>query len=262
MRFPSLIEACADPMLLGRDLTLRPRQIEWAQWYDEGPKIAAIAAARRSGKTLFAAAATIHNAALRPDLDRMMLPGSMRSVLVVSVSLEQSRQLIREARAMVARSPLIAPLLVGENLDSLTFGRDGARCQLRAIPASAASVRGTAASLVIFEEAAQHRSAEGGIRTLDELWRSLTPAAIQFGERARICMISTPGAPDLFKRIYEEARDDVLPGAAAFHATAYDNPDLTEEDLQAERRYLGEAGSRWFAPCALRTESRVCCSAA
>src|SRR4051812_47260494 len=118
-RHISLVRACADSELFGFDLW--PRQRELLAAAEKGPRLQIWALGRRSGKTTLAGLVCLHSCLFRPDLDTMVRPGERRYAVVVATNRDQARLLVRQARAIVERSPVLGELVEQATEDEIAF---------------------------------------------------------------------------------------------------------------------------------------------
>lgn len=239
MRPVPLGRAITDPHLLGtvKPDGLWPAQVELLRDLEGPARVHVWALGRRSGKTMMAALAATHSCLLRPDLDAMVRPGETRYAIVVATSREQARILVDAARSLVEASPLLAPLIKSADVDELRFRLpSGARTALKALPCNARAVRGLPVSLVVFDEIAHFLSETEGPAVAERVFTGLMPATAQFGDQARVLLISTPwGVDGLFATEFQRASSGELEGAVARQASTADmNPTITADFLARE----------------------------
>ena len=239
-RAVSLTAACDDPALI--PLLPHPSQKEFLRLIEENA-ITVAAAGRRFGKSRAVAAAALHNLLLCPEADLLVSVGESRVALVVSNSREQSLILLEHALSLVRASRALSAELVEATEFELRFRGDRA---LLAIPCSARSTRGYAASFVALDELGHFvDESQGGPRVAQRLWAALTPSVAQFGEFGRIVAISTPaGDGGFFAELFQKCRGGEIEGAAAFHAPSSDNPAISQEYLAAQEVALGDEDYR------------------
>lgn len=174
-------------------------------------------AARQSGKSTVAAIKALHRA--------MFYPGSL--VILLSPSQRQSAELFRKVTDLIALlPPEDRPVLLEDNKLSLTTS-DGSR--IVSLPSNEKTIRGySAVSLIIEDEAAA---------VPDEIYTAVRPMlAVSNGA---ILMLSTPrGRKGHFYDAW------VAEGWERYSISASDNPRISREFLEDERRALG---SRMFA---------------
>ncbi len=230
-----LVAAAKDRALIG--LMPHPAQEEFLRLV-EGNRILFAACGRRFGKSRAAAAAALHNLFFVPEADLLVTPGETRYALIVATSREQALLVLEHARTLVRSSRALSHELVEEGEYQLTFRGNRA---LLAIPCNARSIRGYAASCVVFDECAHMNDADvDGPMVASRLWAALTPSVAQFGEFGRIIAISTPsGSAGFFAEMFQKCRGGEIPGAAAYSAPTSANPLIDGEYLQAQEAALG-----------------------
>jgi hypothetical protein len=228
-----LLEACDDEKLLAFELT--PAQREIAHGLARGPRTHVLCCGRRGGKSSLASLLGIWHAALRPDLAEFVRRGEPRYSLVVAVSLEQARVLIRLARSVVESSSIVSRLVEGQTDDEIRFRGGGV---LRALPCTSRSTRGLAASVVVFDEADHHVPDEyDGPASARALFQALVPSVSQFGSEGRLLYASTPagGEGTPFSDLFQRASSGELPDARSYHFTSKEmNPRAVDDALLAE----------------------------
>jgi phage terminase large subunit-like protein len=230
-----LTAACADRALI--PLLPHPAQREFLLLIEEHAIVVA-ACGRRFGKSRAVAAAALHNLLLVPEADRLVAPGESRYALTVATSREQALILVDHARSLVRASRALSAELVEDTEFELRFR--GGRALL-AVPCSARSTRGYAASFVAFDEMGHYiDEAQGGPRVATKLWAALTPSVAQFGEHGRIVAISTPsGDGGFFAELFQRCRGGEIDGAASYSAPSSDNPFISPEFLASQEAALG-----------------------
>jgi phage terminase large subunit-like protein len=196
------------------------------------------ACGRRFGKSRWAAAVALHNLLLTPEADSLVAPGETRYAVVVANSREQSTVVVEHALSLVKASRALSHELVEEFEFELRFR--GGRSFL-ALPCNARSIRGLAASCVVFDEMAHYPDEDvTGPRTAERLWGALTPSVAQFGPHGRVIAISTPaGTSGLFAELFQKARSGEIPDAAAYTAPTSANPLIDGAYLAAQEAALG-----------------------
>jgi phage terminase large subunit-like protein len=227
--------ACRDPALI-------PLQPHAGQ--DELNSLAEVyrflfaACGRRFGKSRWAAGVALHNLLLTPEADALVSPGETRYVLIVANSREQALVVLDHARTLVRSSQALSHELIEESEYELRFRGDRS---FLALPCSSRSVRGYAASTVIFDEMAHYPDEDvSGPRTAERLWAALTPSVAQFGKYGRVIAISTPaGTSGLFAELWQKANGGELPEAAAYTAPTSKNPLVDPVYLAAQEAALG-----------------------
>jgi hypothetical protein len=242
--FLPLIKACTDKRLLGAAIDWYPAQLEMLASLDGPEQLQIWSVGRQSGKSSMAAAGSVHNAGLRPDLDEMLPRGRTRYVLVAAAGEVQSREFIQVAGAIVDASPLLAGYADIKS-DRIDFaiprtGPDGerwiARSAIRAMTSSSRTTRGLSASLLVMDEF-------GHLENDAALFAALTPSLRAFGALGRTLVCSTPnGRSGKFFELFEMAEAGVLPSARAWQATVAEMvPNVDQSWLDARRAELGDA---------------------
>ncbi len=245
-----LSAAVRDPMLLGAAISWWPAQLELLDTLDGPEQLHIWAIARQAGKSSMAAGASVHNAAMRPDLDSMIPHGRTRYVLVGSAGQDQSVEFIRVCAALVEESPLLAELAVVK-ADRIDFriprtGPGGerwvAKTAIRAMSSSSRTTRGLSASLLVLDEFA-HLIDTAGPGGDAQLYAALLPSLRVFGAKARTLIISTPnGRSGKFFELFEAAAGGALVSARVWQASVSEVvPNVDQSWLDARRAELGEA---------------------
>jgi Terminase large subunit, T4likevirus-type, N-terminal len=209
---------------------LWPHQVEAAT---SEAFITAIAAARRTGKTVTAETLAMHTAFANRGC----------RVLVLSATQDAARRLTESIGQTLSRNRLTRGAVVDDfkSRISLTTGS-----QIISLPASQRQVRGYGEGvlLVILDEAGFMPS---------ELWQAAHYTALdERASGARILMIGTPwGGPDHFFRRAFESGQDGDPDHASFHWTYEANPNLDHAYLERMRdrvsptEYAAEIEGEW-----------------
>lgn len=138
-----------------------------------------ICAGRQVGKSDLLAVLALHHAFSRPR----------QTVLVVSAGDTAAKRLLETIAAMALASPLLAGSVLDESSKAVTLANGSV---IRAVPASAAQIRGWSIDLLILDEAA----------FIDpEIWRAAEPAIIA-RPGSRVILSSSPfGGADHFFRV-------------------------------------------------------------
>jgi hypothetical protein len=245
----SLAGAARDKRLLGATITWRPSQIELLESLDGPAQLHLWAIARQTGKSSMAGAAAVANAALREDLDDMLPHGKWRSVPVIAPSESQAKDFIQVCQALVEGSPAFAEY--AEVLsDRVLFRiprvdehghRWTAKCAIRALPASAPSIRGLTAALVILEEMAHHGDT-GGPADERRIWDAVAPMQTVFGSKSKVLGISTPfGENGLFYELFTAIEGGLMPHGRAVRRSIMEMiPDVDPAWLEARRAEMGD----------------------
>jgi phage terminase large subunit-like protein len=234
-----LLKACDDSRLLGAGISLFPRQREILDALDTGPWRMLIAAlGRRSGKTHMAGVAMVHNALLRPDLDAMVRPGELRYVAAIATNREQAKIVLRVARDIIDASPLLRPCVLEDRDDQITLRTaSGGLAAITAFPCTSRGIRGRPISLLVLDEAAHFLDSDGNASDYSVMQAAL-PSLLQFGDAARVLMISTPaGTANMFAHEFQRAVSGEEPTARAWQLPSVEvNPQLDPDWLAAEER--------------------------
>jgi hypothetical protein len=238
----SLLDAVRDPELLGATITPWPAQVELLRGLED-PEIRThlIGAGRQVGKSSLCAMLAVHDAALRPDLDAIMVRGRVRYVLCASPSEEQSREFVSLCAGLIEASPLLGPL-ASIKADRIDFHLpSGAHTAIRALPANSRSVRGLTSSLNILDEFA-HFTDTAGPASDERIFTALEPSQRVFADAGRTVVISTPfGEVGKFYELCQAAEAGTLPGARLTHAATWEvDPSLGEAWKERKRAEIGE----------------------
>lgn len=224
-------EARRDPgvfakLLLGTELW--PHQAEVAA---SPARYRIICAGRQVGKSQLLAVLALHHAFSR----------ARQTVLIVSAGDTAAKRLLETVAAMALASPLLAGAVVDESSKAVTLSNGSV---IRAVPASAAQIRGWSIDLLILDEAA----------FIDpEIWRAAEPAIIA-RPGSRVILSSSPwGGADHFFRVMwglAMASPDVF--QAAWHWPSIVSP-LVDADLLERIRerespviFAREYEARWM----------------
>lgn len=238
----TLGQAARDPGAIGGCVPWWPAQLDLLDSLDTDIQTHIWALGRQAGKTSMAAAASIHNAAMRPDLDSILPRGRVRYILVAGAGQDQSFEFIRVCKGMLAQLPELEALTTQWTARiEFDLGHGRVSC-IRAMPTWARSVRGLSASLVVLDEFA-HVAQTAGPGADVQLYSAITPALRAFGARAKVLAISTPsGRTGKFYELFEEAAGGVLPSARAVQGTVHEIvPNIDQGWLDAQRAELGES---------------------
>jgi hypothetical protein len=237
-RLISLVRACRDRRLLGAQISWRPRQLEVLGAFGGPASSVTVAAGRQGGKTSMAMAAAVHNASMRPDLDRVLPVGRVRHVLVAAPSERQARQNISVAAGMVDASEVLRGLVEVVTSDRIDFALPtGAKSSILALPANSRAIRGMSASMVIADEFAHFNSESLGPANDQRIMEALEPSMSAFGDAGKLLTISTPyGVSGEFARMFEQAEAGLLPGAVALQFAAWELNESLDSDAWRERQ--------------------------
>lgn len=227
-----LVQACDDERLFG--FPLWPEQRRRLERVETGPRMHVWALGRRSAKTTSAALVGLWCCLLRPELLERLRPGERGYAVAIATNLRQARLFTQAARAIVERSPLLAPLIELVTEDEIHF-RNGTA--LAAFPCSSRGGRGWPVFCLVLDEAAHFLSETEGPQVADRVFEALAPSTAQFGAAARIVVASTPyGVDNLFARLFQQAFSGELGDAVAVQAsTAEANPTIDAAFLDSER---------------------------
>ena len=231
------LAAALDPRLLGAVMKWRPFQLMLFKAVDDGPRVLAVPAGRRVGKSRWAAAVMVIFALLRPDLDAKMAPGETRYVLAIATRLDQAALLISYCAELINASPLLKGMLVSASQDELRFELPGGRLVcIKAMPSSARGIRGWTVSLLVADEVAHFMDTEGN-SSAEAVLNAILPSLATFGDAARVLLISTPsGDRGAFRDYCSNGTSGAWPWVQTHHVTSAEgNPDLSEEYLEQER---------------------------
>jgi Terminase large subunit, T4likevirus-type, N-terminal len=226
-----LVEACDDERLFGIDLW--PKQREWLEAVEQGPRIHVWACGRRSAKTTTAAIVGLWDCLFRPQMSACVLPGETRHAVALAVNVKQARLFVQQAKAIVSRSPLLADQVKNTTEDSIEFINDTV---LSAFACSSRSARGWPISTLLLDEAAHFLTETDGPQTAEKVWEALVPSTAQFPD-ARIIVASTPyGEDGLFPRLFKAAVNGEVPDMVAQHCTTEQaNPSIAAAFLALEQ---------------------------
>jgi Terminase large subunit, T4likevirus-type, N-terminal len=231
-----LLEAVDDRKLLGAGFKPWERQRALLEGVEGGPRVQVWALGRRSGKTTLAALVAVWDCLFRPELQERVRAGERRYAVAVATNLRQARLFVRAAASIVEASPLLRTQLEAQIEDELLF-RTGTA--LSAFPCTSRGGRGWPISTLALDEFAHHVPDETeGPQSASRLLASLAPATSQFGDLARILVVSTPyGSDGPFAELFQRAMGGELEDAAAHRATTLEmNPTISEGFLAQEER--------------------------
>lgn len=173
-----------------------------------------ICAGRQVGKSWLLAVLALHQAFARPQ----------STTLIVSAGDTAAKRLLELVASLVTSSPLLAGSVVDESSKAVTLSNGSV---IRAVPASAAQIRGWSIDLLILDEAAF-------IDT--EIWRAAEPAIIaRPGSRVVLC--SSPwGSPEhFFRALWTRGIAEPSVQLAAWHWPSIVSP-LVDAELLEEIR--------------------------
>lgn len=231
-----IVAACDDANLFGFDLW--PKQRELLAAVEAGPRIHVQAIGRRGTKSTMAALAMLHSSLFRPDLDAMVRPGETRYAVAIATKEDQAALLIDAAGSILDRSPMLSELVASRTSTEIRFELpSGARTAIKAMSCSSRSIRGYPISLAVLDEAAHFLADTAGPATAEKVWTALYPATAQFGDLARLLVISTPfGDSGFFADLWKKADSGKFPEMRAYRAPTTDiNPTITAAHLEIEK---------------------------
>lgn len=173
-----------------------------------------ICAGRQVGKSRLLAVLALHQA----------FSVARSTTLIVSQGEVAAKRLLEDVAALALASPLLAGSVVDESSKVVTLSNGST---IRAVPASAAQIRGWAIDLLILDEAA----------FIDpEIWRAAEPAIIA-RPGSRVVLSSSPwGGPDhFFRALWNRGSGEPGVGLEAWHWPSITSP-LVDEGLLEEIR--------------------------
>jgi hypothetical protein len=225
-----LIDACDDERLFGVPLT-DDQRVRMAA-VEAGTRTHVWAVGRRGLKTTSMAYVGLWSCLLRPELLARLRPGERGYAVGIATNHRQARLLVGAARAVVERSPLLAPLVESATEDEILFVNGTA---FAAFPCTSRGGRGWPIFTLLLDELAHFVDNEGNV-SAEAVVRALLPATAQFGADARVIASSTPwGSDGLFAELFSKAESGELSDAIAHHATtAAANPSIDAAFLAAE----------------------------
>ncbi len=173
-----------------------------------------VCAGRQVGKSRLLAVIALHRA--------FAVPGSM--VLLVSAGDTAAKRLLEDVAALALGSPVLAGSVVDESSKAVSLSNGSV---VRAVPASAAQIRGWSVDLLIVDEAA----------FIDpDIWRAAEPAIIA-RPGARVVLSSSPwGGPDhFFRALWTRAQAAPSGELEAWHWPSSTSPLVDDVLLEAIR---------------------------
>lgn len=174
--------------ILGVQLYPKQEELLAALW-EPGITHAVLSLGRRSGKTTLAAICAVYAAVCLGGRYRKSLGlRSTFNILCIANKENQSKVALGIIRDLIERSPLLQPLIKRQAMETLELSNGAI---FTASPASSRGIRGQASPLIIFDELA-HSLDTSGNAAGDQLYQAVAPGAAQFGEDAKILMLSTP----------------------------------------------------------------------
>jgi len=202
---------------------------------------------RRGGKSRALATLALYLALFR-DYTPFLVPGELATVAVLSATTKQARAILRYAKGMLDKIPVLAAMVVDDNQEVITFS-NGVVIEVGA--ASFRTVRGSTIVAALCDEIAFWRNEETSANPDIEILRALRPAMATI-PNAVLVMSSSPYARKgelhaAWRRYY--ARDDA-PTLVWQASTKSMNPTVSdrflarkyEEDAEAAK---AEFGAQW-----------------
>jgi hypothetical protein len=230
--------------VLGLDLYPKQQEILNAIWCT-GVSHAVMCLGRRSGKTLIAVISALYAGLILHRHYKARLGARKYYVIyLVSNSLKQSRMILRIMGDILtsdyAKRPQLAfngrslfDFVLSVQTDKIAL-KNG--CVFLAIPASSRGVRGEAAPIILYDEIAFTLNTSGNSAG-DSLYAALTPSTAQFGEYARVIMLSSPWIDSgIFYDFYVKGNDPNHKDVIAFQYPTWEvNPTISHDFLALEK---------------------------
>jgi hypothetical protein len=214
--------------------TLFPQQAAiLEEIYRDDIRTAVLRLGRRSGKGRLAALVATFEATVNAEIHLSAVPpGERVAIVIVATSQKQAGIVHGYIRGFLHR-PALRPLIARETADEIELASG---IVVMTVPCHAASIRGLAIAVVIFDEADHFTGVDGSPLDVAEVWDALVPATAQF-PAARILVLSTPNrAGGWFADLCERAASGLDPRLRTWHATtAQMNPSISPSHLEAER---------------------------
>ncbi|MGD0123477.1 MAG: hypothetical protein ABSC46_13065 [Candidatus Limnocylindrales bacterium] len=201
--------------------------------YRDGIRTAVLRLGRRSGKGRIAATVATFEATVNAAAHLAAVPVDEQvAIVVVATSQKQARIVHRFVRAFLRR-PELASLVVRDTDDEIELTNG---IVIVTVPCHAASARGLAIAVAIFEEAAWFAGRDGSPLDPKEIWDALVPGTAQFPER-RVIVMSTPRwSVGWFATICEQAGSGRWPDMRHWHGTTAEmNPSIPASFLEQEQ---------------------------
>lgn len=222
-KLPSLAEIQSerckrDPLYMAEYLMRGPGFDQVDEWQKEvlcSSENLLMNCARQSGKSTVSALRAVHQSISR---DKSL-------IILISPSQRQSSELFRKTRELLSRLP-IPPELIEDNMLSCLLA-NGSR--IVSLPGTEKTIRGYSGATLIIEDEAS--------RVADELYMALRPMlAVSKGQ---LILSSTPfGKRGHFWEAWDQGTN-----WKKVKIDAYQNPRITKEFLEEERRVMGDW---WF----------------
>lgn len=145
---------------------------------------------RRAGKGRTGAAVAVTEATLRAEHHLKHAPaGEEVAVIIVARAQRQARRSHAYAKQFVkVAAPKLGLTIVRETLDEIALSNG---MTIMVMPCHAATTRGAAAAVVIFDELAWFEGRDGSVLDAREVWNALEPSAATMPSR-RILVLSSP----------------------------------------------------------------------
>lgn len=200
--------------------------------YVEAIRVIALRLGRRSGKGRIAALIAIFEAVVNAPIHLRAVPqGERVYVVIIASSREQARIIHRYCRQFLKR-PSLEPLIVRETADEIEL-RTGV--VIATLPCHAASVRGLAVAVAIFDELAWYQGVTGSPIDAKELWDAVVPSVAQF-PAGRIIAASTPRfASGFFYDLCQRASSGKFDDEREFHASTVEMAPNLATFIERER---------------------------
>lgn len=239
--------------ILGVDLYPKQKEILLEIW-QPGKTHLVLPLGRRSGKTSIGAISAVYAAIVFRD--RYFAKLGLRStfnILCIANNEKQAKVALGMIRDFIERSPLLQPLIKRQAMETLELSNGAI---FTASPASSRGIRGQASPLIIFDELA-HSLDTSGNAAGEQLYQAVAPGAAQFGEDAKILMLSTPWIQSgIFWDFYTQGQSEDYPSTFSVSLPTWEvNPNLPYEGefLKAERErdpwgFNVEYGANFVSP--------------
>ncbi len=201
--------------------------------YRERIRTAVLRIGRRGGKGRMASIIAAFEATANADAHLAAVPaGEQVAIVVIGTSQRQAR-IVHKYIAGFLQAPELAPLVVKDGEDEIVLSNG---IVVLTLPCHAASVRGYAAAIVIFDEMAWYQGRDGSPLDPKELWDGLVPATAQF-PAGKVLVLSTPRwAAGFFPDLCARARSGQFADWREWHAsTAEMNPRISDSFLEQEQ---------------------------
>ena len=212
-----------------------PRQAEiLAEIERDRIRTAVLRLGRRSGKGRIASILGTFEATANAETHLAAVPRDEQvAIAIISRSQAQARIVHRFVDSFLSRSPELAPLVAKSTDDEIVLKSGMA---ILTLPCHAASVRGYAVPVVIFDEMAWYTGRDGSPLDPKELWEAAVPATAQF-PAGRVVARSTPrSAGGFFADLCARARSRQFADEREWHrSTGEMNPTIGTPFLEKEQ---------------------------